>query len=72
MDILIRIVLMLVSGVAIPFIAKFLYEPMNNFRKQKKSSQIKILILYFLFFNWFIIAPAIIFIECFKYLINTI
>ena len=67
MDILIRIILMLISGFSIPYIAN-LYSPMENFKELSIVSKIGVLLFYTFIVNWFIILPSIIFMDCFKYI----
>ena len=73
MDILIRIVLMLGCGLLIPYIGRWLYGPLVevNFKELEKSELISQAFIYIFILNWFIIAPSIIFFNCFKYIIDT-
>lgn len=70
MDILIRIVIAVVLSIALPFIGGTLYENMSEFKKISKKEKITNLFVYVLLFNWFIIVPASIIMECLKYLVN--
>jgi hypothetical protein len=69
MDIVIRVIIMLAISVYIPFVANIIYEPLRNKEAIKELNIIEKIGYAFLFFllNWFIIAPAAIFMECFKY-----
>lgn len=68
MDILIRIILMIISGFSIPYIANLIYSPMENFKELSIVSKIGVLLFYTFIANWFIILPSIIFMDCFKYI----
>lgn len=67
MDILIRIILMIITGFSIPYIAN-LYTSMKNFKELSIISKIGVLLFYTFIANWFIIIPSIIFMDCFKYI----
>ena len=70
MDILIRIILMIGCGILIPYIGRWLYGPLIevNFKELEKSELISQAFLYVFIFNWFIIVPSIIFVDCIKYI----
>ena len=72
MDIFIRIIIMLLMGIAIPFIANLIYSPLGKKFENLKEENIITKIFIFLFYifcaNWFIITPCIIFFDCFKYI----
>lgn len=67
MDILIRIILMLITGFSLPYISNLIYSQMKDFKKLSIVSKIVVLLFYAFIVNWFIILPSIVFIECFKY-----
>ncbi len=73
MDIVIRIIIMIVITIVLPFIAKLISKPfqdkeaLEDFKKSNIIEKIGYFIMYF-FLNWLIIAPSLIFIECFKYI----
>lgn len=67
MDILIRIILMLITGFSLPYISNLIYSQMKDFKKLSIVSKIGVLLFYAFIVNWFIILPSIVFIECFKY-----
>lgn len=74
MDILIRFVIMMICSIFIPYIGNLLYSPLSEIKHKKLSSNEKIelihcFLLYVFILNWFIIAPAIIFIDCLKYIL---
>lgn len=76
MDVFIRIVVMILMGIAIPLIGNWLYGDID-FKKNKEMSNsekadlIPTALLYIFFLNWFIIGPSVVFMECFKYLIES-
>lgn len=73
MDKIIRIILMIIAGGSLPFISNIIYKPFRDIEDIKKMNIVeKVLWGFFYIFimNWFVIAPAIVFIECLKYLIN--
>ncbi len=75
MDILIRIILMIICSIFIPYIGCLLYSSLSeiNFKELSKKEKIDLIpqtFLYIFFLNWFIIAPSYIFMECFKYIID--
>lgn len=72
MDILIRILLMLGCGILIPYIGRWLYGPLVevNFKELEKSEIISQAFIYIFILNWFIIAPSIVFVNSFKYIID--
>ena len=69
MDILVRIIIMIAITILLPFIAKIISEPLYEKEDLKNSNiieKIGYFVIYFLL-NWFIIAPSLVFMECFKY-----
>lgn len=70
MNIIIRIIVMIISGVAIIFIANKLYEPINEFKTLDTVEKTLWTFFYIFIANWFIIAPSIIFFNCFVYIIQ--
>ena len=72
MGVLIRIIIMFISGGAIPFIANIIYsdfkEDFNNLKNN--FEKIAFLLFYMLLPNFFIIVPSIVFFNCFTYIIN--
>ena len=67
MYIFIRIILMIISGFSIPYIANLIYSPMKDFKELSIIFKVGVLLFYTFISNWFIILPSIIFMECFKY-----
>ena len=70
MDIIIRVVLMMVITIFLPVIADIVGElsyKKTKIRKENIIEKIGYFIIVFLY-NWFIIVPAIVFFECFKYI----
>lgn len=77
MDILIRVILMLVCSIFIPYIGNLLYSPLSKikFKELSKDEKIELIpygLLYVFLLNWFIIAPSIVFINCFKYILSSL
>lgn len=77
MDILIRVVLMLICSIFIPYMGNLLYSPLSEikFKELNKTEKIELIpygLLYIFFLNWFIIVPSILFADCFKYVLNSI
>lgn len=70
MDKLIRIILMIICGISLPFIAMNLYKPFEDFKELNTIEQILWLLLYIFIANWLVIAPSIIFFKCFEYIMN--
>lgn len=68
MDILIRVIVMILSGISLPFIANAIYEPVKKFNELNIVEKIIWGLVYFFIVNWFIIIPSIWFVECFKYI----
>lgn len=70
MDIIIRIVIMIAISIYIPYIANIIYKPLRDKEAVEELNIIEKIGYAFLFFllNWFIIAPAVIFMDCFKYI----
>lgn len=73
MDKLIRIVIMIIVGLFLPYIANIIYKPFRDTDAIQEMNIVeKILwgLFYVFIMNWLIVAPAMIFSECFKYILN--
>lgn len=68
MNILIRIIIMILSGIAIPYLANIIYEPMREFNELNKIEKILWILIYIFILNWFIVVPSMYFFECFRYI----
>ncbi len=68
MDILIRLIIMLMCGIAIPYISNMIYEPLKYFKELDIVEKILWSLFYIFLMNWFIITPSLIFVNCFKYI----
>lgn len=69
MDVVIRVIIMIAISIYIPWVSNIIYKPLRDTEAIKELDIIEKIGYAFLFFllNWFVIAPATIFMECFKY-----
>lgn len=68
MDILIRLIIMLICGIAIPYLGNMIYKPLESFKELDAIGKILWSLFYIFIMNWFVITPSLIFVNCFKYI----
>ena len=68
MDILIILIIMILCGIFIPYISNIIYKPLEDFNSLNTIEKILWGLFYIFIVNWFVIAPSIIFFDCFKYI----
>lgn len=68
MDILIRIIIMIFTGILIPYLSNIIYEPLKHYKELTKIEKILWGLGYIFIINWIIITPSILFFDCFKYI----
>ena len=68
MDYVIRFIIMILCGAFIPYIANIIYEPLKSYNELNAVEKLLWACFYIFIANWLMIAPSIVFLNCFKYI----